>query len=468
MAPILDAVGRHEAARSTGSGTGRWQFAVLVGACGAVALTALPLAMAGRPGGGAAPKPVRRQEGARPGWGFTHTQYSADHGEPEATRRATGLLSARPLTQNQHIMGWGAENPEPAPGRYDFQALDERVALMRATGATPVLTLCGAPDWMKGGRKGRTDWSRLEAAPDRRHYKDFARLAGVIARRYPDIRHFLVWNELKGFYDERRRRWNYEGYTELYNLVYAELKRQNPANLVGGPYVVADHDPPGEGNGTPELRGPWGDFDQRSADVVRYWNAHRAGADFVVVDGASYTREGHRTIPDEFAATEKFADVTRWLRHVTGLPVWWAEWYVEPPAEDDRPGGRDGWSEQHRTAVQAVAMMRLAASGASAAFYWNPQQAGDDCPGCLWRSTRLHDGGHELPMARLLSRFAHEFPPGSAFRQAAVTSGAGARVEVLADDAAVLVVNTEHWPVAARVDGRELSLAPYEVRWLTR
>ncbi|MFF4737193.1 xylan 1,4-beta-xylosidase [Streptomyces sp. NPDC001262] len=415
-----------------------------------------------RPGAG------RRAAALQPGWGFTHTRYSADHGTPDATERAGALLSAQPLPQNQHIMGWGAENPEPAPGRYDFQALDERVALMRATGATPVLTLCGAPDWMKGGRKGRTDWSRLEAAPDPGHYADFARLAGVIARRYPDIRHFLVWNELKGFYDERKRRWNHEGYTDLYNLVYEELKRQNPENLVGGPYVVVDHDPPGDEDGSPEVRGPWGGLDRRSVDVVHYWNAHKAGADFVVVDGASYTREGHRAIPDEFAATGKFADVTRWLRSVTGLPVWWAEWYVEPPAEDDGPGGRDGWSERHRTAVHATALMRLAVGGAAAAFYWNPQQAGDDCPGCLWRSTQLHDGGGGLPMARLLARFAREFPPGTAFRPVPATAAFGARIEVLADEAAVLVVNTERRPVAARVDGRMLALSPYEVRWSGR
>ncbi|MBB5120237.1 xylan 1,4-beta-xylosidase [Streptomyces eurocidicus] len=442
----------------------------MLGTCGAVALAALSLAAAsGGAGGGRLPKAGRRQEDVRPGWGFTHTQYSADHGTPEATYRAGALLSARSLPQNQHIMGWGAENPEPAPGRYDFQALDERVALMRATGATPVLTLCGAPDWMKGGRKRRTDWSRLEAAPDRRHYGDFARLAGTVARRYPDVKHFLVWNELKGFYDEGRRRWDYEGYTELYNLVHAELKRQSPGNLVGGPYVVADHDPPAvdREDRSPELRGPWGELDQRSADVVHYWNAHKSGADFVVVDGSSYTREGHRAIPDEFAATEKFADVTRWLRSVTGLPVWWAEWYVEPPARDDRPGGRDGWSEQHRIAVHAVAMMRLAASGAAAALYWNPQRTGDDCPGCLWRSTHLPDGGRELPMARLLGRFAHEFPPGSAFRPVAATAEQGTRIQVLADDAAVLVVNTESRRVTARVDGQVLSLAPYEVRWIS-
>ncbi|MFQ6198893.1 xylan 1,4-beta-xylosidase [Streptomyces sp. NPDC000405] len=438
--------------KSALSGLERWGLGALFGGRGGEQ---------GRSSGG-----LDDQGGAHLGWGFTHTQYSAGHGVPDATRRAGALLSGQPMPQNQHLMGWGAENPEPAPGRYDFEALDQRVELMRATGAAPVLTLCGAPDWMKGGRKGRTDWSRLEAAPDPRHFADFARLAGVVARRYPDIRHFLVWNELKGFYDEDKRRWDYEGYTELYNLVHAELKRQNPECLVGGPYVVVDHEPPGDEDGSPEVRGAWGALDRRSVDVIRYWNKYKVGADFVVVDGASYTREGHRTIPDEFAATEKFTDVTRWLRNVTGLPVWWAEWYVEPPAEDDRAGGRDGWSEQHRTAVQATAMTRLALGGAATALYWNPQRIEGDCPGCLWRSTHLDDGGGGLPMARLLGRFAREFPPGTVFRRVDVSAEAGARIHVLAHESVVLVVNTERRQVMASVDGQELTLAPYEVRWL--
>lgn len=28
------------------------------------------------------------------------------------------------MPQNQHIMGWGAGNPEPSPGHYDFADLD--------------------------------------------------------------------------------------------------------------------------------------------------------------------------------------------------------------------------------------------------------------------------------------------------------------------------------------------------------
>ncbi|MFI0735296.1 xylan 1,4-beta-xylosidase [Streptomyces sp. NPDC021225] len=449
---------------------GRWRLTALLG-IGVAALALLLTTCAGLPGEGSgrrgAAETRERAATAAPGWGFTHTQYSADHGTEQGRRAAEETLSARPLTQNQHIMGWGASNPEPSPGRYDFADLDRRVALMRRTGATPVLTLCCAPDWMKGGRPGDTDWSQqaLETAPTPEHYADFAKLAGKVAQRYPDVRRFIVWNELKGFYDEDKKRWNYEGYTKLYNLVFAELKRQNEHNLVGGPYVVADSDPPGGAGGTAEVGGDWGSLDQRSADVITYWNEHKAGADFVVVDGSSYTREGDQLLPDEFGATAKFTDVTRWVRETTRLPVWWAEWYVEPPdANDDR----DGWSEPHRLAVQATAMTRLAQGGAAAALYWNPQETGATCPGCLWRSTELADGGGALPMMKLLGRFAREFPPGTRFRSVDIAADDRPNVVVLADDDALLVVNTLKRPIRARIDGRSFDMDGYDVRWFKR
>ncbi|WP_431773576.1 xylan 1,4-beta-xylosidase [Streptomyces cucumeris] len=434
-------------------------------------LTVLLTTCTGWPGGGETPRGTASADdrSAAPGlgWGFTHTQYSADQGTARGVRTAGKTLSDRRMPQNQHLMGWGADNPEPSPGRYDFADLDRRVALMRRTGTEPVLTLCCAPDWMKGGSPGRTDWSQksLETAPSPAHYKDFAKLAGKVAARYPDVRHFIVWNEFKGFYDESKRRWNYEGYTRLYNLVYRELKKRNAKNLVGGPYVVADSDPPGDSEGPAEVRGVWGSLDPRSVAAIRYWNRHKAGADFVVVDGSSYTREGDRLIPDAFRATEKFTDVTRWLRQTTGLPVWWAEWYVEPAGAGGR---RDGWSERRRIAVQATALMRLADGGAGTAFYWNPQRRGSGCPGCLWRSTELADGGTPLPMLKLLGRFAREFPPGTAFRTVDVAADGREKLQVLADDRAVLVVNTRDRPVKARVDGRSFDLGRYGVRWLKR
>ena len=92
--------------------------------------------------------------------------------------------------QNQHIMGWGGGNPEPSPGEYDWESLDRRVDLMRRTGARMVITLCCAPDWMKGGEPGETDWSNLEVAPLPEHYGDFAELCAKVAERYPDVEAF--------------------------------------------------------------------------------------------------------------------------------------------------------------------------------------------------------------------------------------------------------------------------------------
>ncbi|MFF7025275.1 xylan 1,4-beta-xylosidase [Streptomyces klenkii] len=457
-------MGRRGAVR-TFRRAGRWRFAVAA-AAGALALALLLVLWAtsrqsdddlsdGSDGG--------RSAAVELGWGFTHTQYSADRGDDAARRTTAGLLSATPMPQNQHIMGWGVDNPEPKPGTYNFGDLDRRVAFMRKTNATPVLTLCCAPDWMKGGGE-RTDWSQksLEKAPDPAHYRDFAELAGVIAKRYPDIRHFIVWNEFKGFYDERKGRWNYEGYTELYNLVYAELKKQNRANAVGGPYISMDSNPPGSSSNASSVRGPWGSVDQRAVDALTYWNSHKKGADFLVVDGASYTREGSKLFPDEFAGTAKFADVTTWLRKSTGLPVWWSEWYVEPAdANDDRKM----WTEQHRLAVHATAMMQLARAGASAAFYWNPEETGTDCPGCLWRSTELKGGGGGLPMLDLLTRFGKDFPPGVELRTPDVTGDNRDAVSALAAGSTVLVVNMQDRRLTVEVDGKPVDLAPNEIRW---
>ncbi|KAA6222765.1 xylan 1,4-beta-xylosidase [Streptomyces albofaciens JCM 4342] len=430
-----------------------------------VAALAMALAMCGFPpesgssGAGSGASPA-----AQVGWGFTHTEYSADRGDAAATHSASRLLSAEPMPQNQHIMGWGAQNPEPSPGKYDFTELDSRVDLIRRTGGTPVLTLCCAPDWMKGGKAGETDWGALEKAPDPEHYADFAELAGTIARRYPDIRHFIVWNELKGFYDEARNRWDHEGYTRLYNLVYKELKKIDKNNLVGGPYTVMDSHPPGDDSYASDVKGPWGSLDQRTVDAVEYWNEHKAGADFVVVDGSSYTKDD-QYVPDAFAATRKFADVGRWLRETTGLPLWWAEWYVEVA---DRNDDRNGWSEPRRTATQASALISMTEGGATSGFYWNPQNEGADCPGCLWRSTQLRDGGGELPMMDLLSRFSRAFPPGTSFVPVDVAAGDRANLRVLADRRTLMVVNTLDRPVRTTVDGRSLTLDPYEIRWEKR
>ncbi|WP_327357210.1 GH39 family glycosyl hydrolase [Streptomyces sp. NBC_01304] len=469
-------MGRH----GWNSGARRWRLTALLGV--GVAALALVLTLSTLPDGkgstegttpdGAKPHGTPSVPAGKPdpelGWGFTHTKNSADEGEQPAIERAGKLLSATPMPQLQHLMGWGSDNPEPSPGAYDFEAMDRRIDFIRASGGTPVVTLCCAPDWMKGGEAGKDKirWDQIEVAPVRAHYKDFAKLAAVVAKRYPDVRHFVVWNEFKGFWNSAEGRWDYEGYTELYNLVYKELKKVDEDIQVGGPYLVMDSLNPRQDEGASnELKGPWGSADQRVLDAFEYWNEKKAGADFVVVDGSSYTVDDE-LVPDEFKATDKLTAVGKWVREKSGgLPLWWAEYYVEPGDDDD---DRDGWTEPHRLAVQASGMMAMAKGGATTGFYWNPQKKGTKCAGCLWRSTELADGGSELPMLGLVARFGKEFGPGTEYEKVAIAADDVPNVRVLADDKAVLVVNTLDREIDAKIDGKRFTMPGYGVKWLER
>jgi hypothetical protein len=473
-------MGRHE----WNSGARRWRLTALLGV-GAAALALVVTLLNTLPGSGAGTDgtsrngdkvhgtPTTTPDADTPdvGWGFTHTQFSADEGSSTATARVGRLLKdAGGLPQNQHIMGWGADNPEPVKGRYDFEDLDRRVDFIRASGSTPTITLCCAPDWMKGGEAGvgNTDWSKasLETAPEPAHFKDYAALAATVAKRYPDVRHFIVWNEFKGFWNNAEARWDYEGYTQLYNLVYKALKKVDPEIMVGGPYLVMDSVDPRSTDASATFKGPWGAMDQRILDAFDHWNRNKAGADFVVVDGSSYTNDDE-LLPNEFAATDKFTAVSRWVRRRTGdLPLWWAEYYVEPADSRDE---REGWSENRRVAVQAAGMIALARGGTTSAFYWNPEnEKGTDCAGCLWTPTSGKGGGRPLPMFDLLSRFSRAFGPGSAYENVPVAADDVPNVRVLATDRTILAVNTLNRRISAAIDGKRFDMQAYEVKWLTR
>ncbi|SEH02484.1 Glycosyl hydrolases family 39 [Nonomuraea solani] len=387
-----------------------------------------------------------------PRWGITHTQYSADN-EPQAVvDEARGVLGRVPMLQNQHIMGWGVGNPEPSPGQFNFRDLDRRLKFMASSRALPVITLCCAPDWMKGGQAGRTDWSKNHTvAPEPEHFDDFAKLATRVAKQYPTVKHYMVWNEFKGFWDPSTNRWDAQGYTEMYNKVYTALKKVNKDIQVGGPYIPIETNTRG---GPSELKGPWGTVDQRALEAVKYWIENKKGADFIVVDGASMTND-KGNVPNDYGAQEKFSAITTWLRKESGdLPVWWAEWYVEPE--------NSGWSEEKRTAVQAVTLMEFARSGVTTALYWNPQQKDEgDCAGCLW-SPKV---GGEMPMAGLLSGFTKWFPSGV---QVEEVKSSDPKVKALGQASQVVMVNTSDRQVSATVDGRQVTLAPYEIKWSGR
>ena len=175
-----------------------------------------------------------------PRWGLTHTGVSANNVTPEFEQTAAGALARTPMVQNQHIMGFGALNPEPRPGEFYWEDLDSRTNLMKQSGGTQVMTLCCAPDWMKGGPEGPTSdagWDEhLEAAPYPKHFDDFAKLSAAVATKYRDVKYFMVWNEFKGFWKDHSKPADFKGYTALYNKVYTAVKAARPDAMVGGPY----------------------------------------------------------------------------------------------------------------------------------------------------------------------------------------------------------------------------------------
>ncbi len=362
--------------------------------------------------------------------GLTHTERTVDDYPPDQVEAPTSLLASHPMVQNQYLMGWGADNPEPVPGVYNWASLDERMALISATHGVAVLTLAGAPDWMKGGQPGQTDWSRINAAPTPAHYADFAALAAAAAARYPQVRFFQVWSELKGLYASTRNRWDYEGYTALYNAVYDAVKRVRPDAQLGGPYIALDTWSSAATSPAPSpLGGPWGNVDRRDLDVLRYWQAHRHGAGFLVVDGSTATRDAG-LVTDPFTATTMFTTVTEWLVRSFGLPVWWAEFY---PGHPSGPGWEPDGNRLTALTVDAVA--RAMAGGASQILLWQPQESASFRYAALWTEPSEQQPARVTPLAGLWAWLAVHG------RDATVSWSAGGRLLSFTAPSQRLVVN---------------------------
>ena len=384
--------------------------------------------------------------------GVTHTQNSLDDSEPaEARQRGVDILAADgAIWQNHHLMGFGTDNPEPSPGEYDWETLDRRMKLTEETGQKSMLTLCCAPDWMKGGKEGETDWDELEADPVPEHFDDFAKLAAEAVKRYPQVERVMVWNELKGFWSDAKGRWDYEGYTELYNKVYKAVKDVRPDVQVGGPYVVLISLEQGAQNTSTTVTGPWGAADQRTLDVVDYWLKNNVGADFLAVDAASNIRDQDGLAPLDGA--RKYADLARWMKERTDLPIWWAEYYPEVPAgESDDPGS------PANAAVNLAAIAAMAESGTAGALLWGPQADELGSP-ALWTDATEEDGGQPLP---LTAAWQFLVP-----RMAAGTVEIGrspSRPDLLAfrADDGVIVVNLSKGPAEL---GAGDELAPWQIR----
>jgi hypothetical protein len=391
--------------------------------------------------------------------GVTHTQVRWENGDPVAVARARDLLRPVADIQNQSIMGWGAGRVlQPSPGAaYDFSSLDERIDLMRSLAGEMVLTLCTAPGWMKISGQ---DWNMNDRVADNR-ITDFANLCQAIAQRYPDVHYFVVWNEMKGYWnssivnsDGSQGNWDYVKYTALYNAVYRAIKSVRPDAEVGGFYLPVT----GDASSTRGYSGPGTQIPliPRDLDCLNYWLANKAGADFISVDRwlAAYNNPNTLSEADQMALTWTYQAVLQAIRAKTSLPIWYSEYYT---------ASYDAGASQFLACAEASIyswMIKGAGSSSITALLWNPSEGEAGVAHYLFSSTSDSAGAQPTPHYAVFRCFHDYFGPGTQLCQATTSDPA---VEVLASDLKTLLINKLNSSQNVTVNGTTYSLPGYAV-----
>jgi hypothetical protein len=405
--------------------------------------------------------------------GVTYMQYNLDSwNNAAAVQRGKALLTNATVYHNQHIFGFGAGSPLPRPGQYNWSSMDERIQMMTSMNATPVITLATAPSWMvdpnwqpgiynndanaDADDNGDTDWKKIEWAPLPAREADFASLCASVAKRYPNVKYFQVWNELKGMWKDASNRWDYERYTSLYNKVYDSVKKVRPDAIIGGPYVVVDSWKSSPGGATSSISDPsYGIIDQRCLDVITYWLANKRGADFLCVDAGVDPHDG--VAADPIVATKKFKDISTWIHSKTTLPVWWAEDYVGQKTDAD-------------TVLQPAALGSMlvyhALAGDAVSLRWSPEsQSGTSNYSYLFSSTKTASGGFAFNNYYVYRDFHRYFPAGTNLYKTTVSN---TNVTAFASSVRVMLINTTAAQQLVKINNNlTLTLNAYQVYYST-
>ena len=433
--------------------------------------------------------------------GLTYVDNTLDYpwgsNNPTAVNHVKSLIKQAIPYENTHIMAWGVSDLWPDPSQAEpsnWHDLDDRLKLAIGTGGIPVITLAEAPWWMKGKLQpdGTTklfskseEWS--EDAYGARILDNkmdaWLHLVQRIAEHYMvapyNVRYFQVWNELKGYYNPVTNAYDYttspgdphkseatHGYTYMYNQVYSRLMQvatslriPTTSIKIGGPYAVMDTwSSPVQSNPSRVMKA-YGTYDQRPLDVIQYWLQHKIGAGFITVDGSNGNKD-NINITDPFTASEKFADVTHWIRSLNNttypgagtLPIWWAEWNALPYTNTT--------DANYINAIKSYAMIKLIKAGGATPLLWGGTEDNSTGDG-LWTATTSRGGGQPLPWYYSYKAFKDYFAPGTRLYETSVYPSGS--IEALASASKVMLVNKTERSISATVNGKSISLKPYQV-----
>ena len=145
--------------------------------------------------------------------------------------------------------------------------------------------------------------------------------------------------------------------------------------------------------------------------------------------------------------TRFFGDLVKEFQTMTELPVWISEFY----------GGRSK-NPQFTAANHASCYYHALQSGAHLALLWDGVGLGQ-----LFTRTQTAEGGQPTPHYLVVQAFNQYFGPGTQLYE---TKSSSDDIEVLASRAKILLINKRPDSVRVRLEGKEFSLAGYEVRVL--
>jgi hypothetical protein len=296
----------------------------------------------------------------RGGFGLTYTHdsaYSVDNATLNKVARVQAVF----------LMGFGAGNPQQEKhGSINWGEVDW--AIERAKGAAmPILIANSAPGWMMESGKDFDMLGRLK----REHFEDFANLVQATVLRYEWLKAVVPWSEWKNFGktgSDGQYRWDYEEFTELYNLIHDKVKAVRPDILIGGPYMVLDtYRTADQSHPSSTWKGAWGVGDQRVIDAHNYWRQHARRWDFLVIDFGVNHRDGDALFTDA-RCLDKALDFMKWLRTWSNAPIVSIETYLR--------AGKTGKQNARDLCVQLRSRMRNEISGESTVMVWDQKPWG--------------------------------------------------------------------------------------------
>ena len=407
-------------------------------------------------------------------YGITYTQYFWEFGNSQANQQARQLLQSVSSIYNVHIMGWGSRNPWPAKDEtFDFQSIQDRVNLTKSLGGEPWITFCTAPGWMKG----TGDW-QMERAPLPEFEDDFAYLCGEIAKAFPDVKVFQIWNEFKGMWSSGRI--DHVRYTRLYNKVYTAVKAVRPDAVIGGFYAVL------EGDGTHVTFGNLvGNEKHTSVPIISdertaitYFLNNAIGVDLFLVDRSNvdYHNDGYWMYPDRFRPTRDQAmQLTKYFQIATGevakmteLPIVWSEYYGtygNSNAAEYMPIN-SAYIGAHYASI--IYNMIMGAGGREIyALLWLEKE--NDIRHALFTDTDKPGGGQPTPHYHAMKKLIDNFPKGTMLYTADIKvqgiekNKINDSLEALVSDKAALLINKTNTNLNVTVNGTTYKLTPYAV-----